>query len=367
VRREGRAGFAGSSHRERIDRTGAGHPTRSGPTTGGPVNPATPPPGYSGRYRCPNTTGPGRHCVECVPGDEHYYDPLWCMDLATCTRLCQDRTPASSASPAGIYNVSSSAGAAASASTSSGAGMGGSGPPSAFAGLPQTKEACKKMGCTWNDIECPEVIIADECCIKVKCAGIPILEDIMFLAAVQCWIEKKNCKDKIPHRWELWQDAFWSTIAGSKAVPKNNPTGQIVEDLNPIGAGVGGSTIPPATIFEACYDCTAKENPCSCIDRELRTYKWRDTYSITGPNSNTFVGRMTAYCGLIGRISGMKIIPSGAVGWWYKLSDLPPPYPAAPPSADPVRQADDEELKARNDQALRLRTEYRVTGNKPNW
>lgn len=213
---------------------------------------------------------------------------------------------------------------------------------------------------------------AAECCVKVMCGGIPILEDVPGVPVEHCWIEKKNCGDR-PHRFDLWQNLGWLDGLFAPYLPAGvdsrivrDGAGLIDPRGNPVsltlGGGVGGVTILPHTIFERCYDCAAADNPCDCLDAEMATYRYRKDYVPTGPNSNTFAGRMSMYCGLIGNLT-RHLVPVGAIGWWWTMADFPTPI-AVP---HPGMAVDLAELREKGEAATARRARYRETRNRPPW
>ena len=72
--------------------------------------------------------------------------------------------------------------------------------------------------------------------------------------------------------------------------------------------------------FEESYACdkevdgllVAIDTPCKCIHEAMKVYRWGDSYTLLGINSNSFVGNMLNACGLR-ELASLK--PPGAVGW----------------------------------------------------
>jgi hypothetical protein len=200
-------------------------------------------------------------------------------------------------------------------------------------------------------------VAVKECCIKILCARIPPLLGY----AEHCWIEKKNCNDTTENRFDLWQGGIWALLFGG--IPASViRDGQIAMNIWPSGDWFPGPLSAPHTIYQNCFDCTADDEPCQCIDEEMKSYKWKNTYDLTGPNSNTFVGRMALYCGLIGELTKDKV-PSTAVGWWHTDLDKPGTIGVH----DPEREADRDELTKKASKAMQRRAKYRITGHTPPW
>lgn len=206
---------------------------------------------------------------------------------ATCGRACSESTGIGD--PSGARALGASGAAATASGTSANQGLASAAP----------QGPCGQLQC---------------CCVKILCAPMGIAK------FVHCWLEVRNCKDKNPTRWDVWQSDSWSKLIGDPfrlPVPPAIPGKPNIINVKVVGADVGHG--PPTEIYRNCEICEDDKGNrldtwCDCLEREIPKYEYGDRYwPIEGPNSNTFVGRMANRCG----IRSVSNPPKNAHGWDY--------------------------------------------------